>query len=129
MRVIKFRWLHKKSNKIASWETMLKECDRLSMLLPCEDWIPMQYTGLLDKQGKEIYEGDIVREAHGPTGAAIGTVENINGDTVVKFLPGTIPDDWNHEYYPVFGKMDHAEVIGNIYENPDLLKESQHDQS
>lgn len=81
----------------------------------------MQYTGLHDKNGKEIYEGDIVKEGSGPGGPSIGTIDNINGDTVVKFLPGTIPDDWNHEYYPVFGKMDHSEVIGNIYENPGLL--------
>jgi uncharacterized phage protein (TIGR01671 family) len=82
----------------------------------------MQYTGLKDKNGKDIYEGDILTDPYGPEGAATGTVENINGDTVIKFIPGTIPEDWAHEYYPVFGGSGEYTVIGNIYENPELLK-------
>lgn len=85
-------------------------------------WILMQYTGLKDKNGKDIYEGDILTDPYGPEGAATGTVENINGDTVIKFIPGTIPEDWAHEYYPVFGGSGEYTVIGNIYENPELLK-------
>jgi hypothetical protein len=80
-----------------------------------------QYTGLKDKNGREIYEGDILTDPYGPEGAATGTVENINGDTIIKFIPGTIPEDWAHEYYPVLGGSGEYTVIGNIYENPELL--------
>lgn len=80
----------------------------------------MQFTGLLDKNGKEIYEGDIIK----------------------------IPDDWdeygfnageNYQVYFAFGGFrlkpkykknakgsyledDKIEIIGNVYENPELLE-------
>jgi hypothetical protein len=34
-----------------------------------------------------------------------------------------VPDNWSKEYYPVFNLMDDEEIIGNIIENPELLKE------
>jgi len=77
-----------------------------------------QFTGLRDRQGKEIYEGDIVRYS-----------EHYCGDSTEKECVEVVEWDENEASYPWnltnTGFMDGpkwCEVIGNIYENPDLLK-------
>ena len=68
--------------------------------------ILMQYTGLKDKNGIEIYEGDVVR--------------GWNNESEVKFTQGAFYPE--KEYPEVFASChDEMEVIGNIYENPELL--------
>lgn len=69
----------------------------------------MQFTGLKDKNGKEIYEGDIVRHA---TDEGIYKVIFEDGGFYVKNLFEY--DFQTINEYPL-------EVIGNIYENPELL--------
>lgn len=86
----------------------------------------MQYTGLKDKNGKEIYEGDIV-ETHGYKKELGGEAEIYPIRSAVEFDTGLWSEQgfigsgftWSHGY------DDHREVIGNIYENPELLKENQ----
>ena len=76
-----------------------------------EDWKVIQFTGLHDKNGKEIYEGDIVR--HNDYGQ-ISIVEWSEGDWGwwMKHIK-----HWNPKT-----QFDSStdEVIGNIYENPEL---------
>lgn len=74
----------------------------------------MQYIGLLDKYGKEIYEGDIVKEIPN------GHISQIEWDSLGFRM--------NPEYEPKslweLAINNRIKVIGNIYENPELLKEA-----
>jgi len=82
---------------------------------PLEDVFLMQYTGLKDKNGKEIYEGDIVKCDYYDEDSAGEPIHNSN-TFVVKY--STVYQGFNTGEYPNGGEI---EVIGNIYENPELL--------
>jgi len=92
----------------------------------------MQYTGLHDKNGKEIWEGDIVAirrendgtwesgdceraeiEYYGEYGAFVLTIYTVFGGEGYESLVGSEVG----KYY-----RERIEVIGNIYENPELLE-------
>lgn len=76
--------------------------------------ILMQFTGLFDKNGKEIYEGDIVEcEQFGQKQK--GKVIFRKGMWSWEFKKGK--DSWLYECV----KQWKGEIIGNIYENPELL--------
>ena len=77
----------------------------------------MQYTELKDKNNKEIYEGDIVklRANHG-----IGVIKYYDewGAFIVEYIKPRPLAVLGMNYY-----KEDIEVIGNIYENPELIKE------
>jgi len=83
----------------------------------------MQYTGLKDKNGKEIYEGDI---------AILGDGGKVYRKGEVKFGEGLQgePADWEGPFWgwvigdtePLIDAFWQLEIIGNIYQNPELLK-------
>lgn len=87
--------------------------------------IPLQYTGLKDKNGKEIFEGDIVAidmwqgNEHGYI-SEDGVIQWYEESSAFKWFSGD-PSDGNN-YWLSHADAKRREVIGNIYENPELLR-------
>ena len=78
-----------------------------------KNWTWLQYTGLKDKKGVEIYEGDILLFDDGEKSIVeYGAIED--------YYIGFLPFDGNFEYDV---HAHQCRVIGNIYENPELLSE------
>jgi uncharacterized phage protein (TIGR01671 family) len=125
MRPIKFRVWHKPERKMHFYlkakfgkgtnitlEGKFKDVDQITTkTVPNDDLEVMQFTGLYDQNGAEIFEGDIVRRDH--------------ASMVVSFEDGAFRlDAGNADRRPSPFHQDRAllvEVVGNIYENPELL--------
>lgn len=89
-----------------------------------KDIILMQFTGLKDKNGKEIYEGDIVRIKHpldqcGDFKNTLGRVFWSEDESMFAHGHCTVKDGNGR---PPKRMWEYCEVVGNIYENPELLK-------
>jgi len=82
-----------------------------------KSFVAMQFTGLTDKNGNEIYEGDVLSNSTGKIDKVIFYENGFFGKS--KSNMGK-----NHYWYnPLCADyIKNKEVIGNIYENPELLK-------
>lgn len=71
----------------------------------------MQFTGLCDRNGKEVWEGDVVRYTNNDGIKRVGFVEWFEEEAC--FYLNSLP----------LWEQTEKEVIGNIYQNPELLEE------
>lgn len=125
----KFRVFNKKQNKLYSWEdlTKTKEDNTLYWCMiqvqnDFENNILMQCTGLKDKNGNLIYEGDIVK-FYFDRDKIIGVITWDNEHQVGFYVNTTdyFKDKYITNYDFLCGFK--YEVIGNIYENKELLND------
>lgn len=120
MRPIKFRVWDLYHLSMWTWKDMLKiPINVFFENYRTDRFILMQYTGLKDKNGKEIYEDDIVKVE--------GGFMQSDYITSVKYIDGAFyPLVYVKENYNSIDKYDANlfECIGNIYENPELLGEN-----
>jgi len=107
-REIKFRaW----DGQVMYGHTYIQSCwtlEDLCRINPSDGFKIMQYTGLKDKNGKEIYEGDILDLP-------------VDGEFSLCEITFTVDRDFNGWEITPQHVQDGAEVIGNIHENPELL--------
>lgn len=116
MREIKFRVFNKEDKLLTQPHAISED------IINNPDLIVMQFTGLKDKNGKEIYEGDIIHISETNSAKTILPAKY----EVKYFCDGfkMVLHGFEDDIYNNLGEMPNGftEVIGNIYETPELLK-------
>lgn len=119
-REIKFRAWNEVSEKMLNWNEFLNTNMKNTFIAPeSTGLILMQYTGLHDKNGKEIYEGDIVY-CQTKYGKAKAIIKFIDGKFVA-YWDSILTHPQNGHCIACYEINKRFEVIGNIYEDIELL--------
>ena len=120
---IKGKIWHKKEKTFNDNIFTLHDCWNLDK----DNDVFLQYTGLHDKNGKEIYEGDIVRISEDELRRVIFVDAGFALQTITKKeFNGGYPSKYLHKQLNMYMETpttSFVEIIGNIYENPNLINQ------
>ena len=130
MREYKFRAWDETEKHMYNWGNLINQnLKNIFTITEQCGYILMQYTGLHDENGKEIYEGDIIEFSYDmfvgnfDTFVAKGKVVFEEGAFYVEvFANERTTKDEAYLLYSI--NLDTIEVVGNIYENKELLNET-----
>ena len=134
MREIKFRAWDKKLKRMcdviyldfSAKEIIVYHSDEeeRSNWLKLDRFVLLQYTGLKDKNDKEIYEGDVVKAKVAGPYASDAKIK-MEGE-IIYYEPFACFEVKTKECgQPTMSIFDNFEIIGNKYENPELLKKGE----
>lgn len=109
-REIKFRAWDRMANRMRDWDATARM--HMPVISTEDNWVVMQFTGIKDKNGKEIYEGDVVT-------TVCDGYENRKSARVVAWVSTAKTVGFN-----IAGqrRRTQLQVIGNIHEHGHLLK-------
>jgi hypothetical protein len=111
-------WNAESEEGVYGWDTEGITLNQLIQYITAPRWdgrfIIQQFTGLTDENRKEIYEGDIITDEEG-------------SKAVIVFENGTFCADFHrfdeeYDVVNIYGNLQEINLIGNIFENPELLK-------
>ena len=137
-RQIKFRaWDKELKRWVPQYESMVAPIGKTSTWSTERGFTLMQYTGLKDKDGVDIYEGDIVKILYTDWPSQLDSHPELSHEEYLDSIALTRVVIWSVQGFYVSHKVDgyaesmepgtrgYIKVIGNIYENPELLEANQ----
>lgn len=127
-RIIKFRAFYKPLNKMCyEFGDGSEEKGGVNKIISAyqqdDNWVLMQFTGVLDKNGKEIYEGDVLNLHPGTDhpGNRFEVIKNNYAEYELKPEMSSKYLKYNFYYWAIESK-----IIGNKYQHSILLSENKH---
>lgn len=104
--------------KFPATPCIVPDCDEMWEGIPIIPETVGQYTGLKDKNGNKIFEGDIIKSTDKYNHSVMYIVEFLNG----AFCLRQLEVDYKITFWDVPDKYFINEVVGNIHDNPELLE-------